>query len=152
VISPWGWSELTVWLMRQGIRMLFSGVGHPQTQGKVERMHGALQQAVQHRGGNLLKQKWLDVFRHEYNRIRPHASLDMATPASRWRPSARSFQPSPAEWDYAPGMQVARLASVGQLWWRGRRWEISNALRGQMVGDAQSRCSRSWPRSNRALK
>src|SRR5579871_1976349 len=44
--SPWGWSELTVWLMRQGIQLLFSGLGHPQTQGKVERMHGALQQAV----------------------------------------------------------------------------------------------------------
>ena len=29
--------------MAQGIQIRFSGVRHPQTQGKVERMHGALQ-------------------------------------------------------------------------------------------------------------
>jgi transposase InsO family protein len=40
--SPWGWTELTVGLMRQGIRIYLSGIGHPQTQGKVERMHGVL--------------------------------------------------------------------------------------------------------------
>ena len=34
-----GLTQLTVWLMKQGIRLYFSGVGHPQTQGKVERLH-----------------------------------------------------------------------------------------------------------------
>jgi len=133
--SPWGWTELTVWMMRQGIRVLFSGIRHPQTQGKVERMHGALEQAVRHRrGAGLLKQKWLDSFRHEYNHVRPHASLGMATPASRWHPSSRAFQRAPAEWEYPSSVEALRLAGAGQLGWRGRRWEISYALRGQLVG------------------
>src|SRR5205809_996268 len=44
--SPWGLTEVAVWIMRQGVRLMFSGIRHPQTQGKVERMHGALQQAA----------------------------------------------------------------------------------------------------------
>ena len=47
--TPWwnmqavaGWTWLTVWLMKQGIRLHCSGYRHPQTQGKVERFHGAL--------------------------------------------------------------------------------------------------------------
>jgi hypothetical protein len=31
-------------------------------------------------------------------------------------------------------MQVFRLDGQGQLCWAGRRWEISNALRRQLVG------------------
>jgi transposase InsO family protein len=134
--SPWGITELAVWIMRQGVRLLFSGIRHPQTQGKIERMHGALGLAVYKRGANLLEQDWLDVFRQEYNHIRPHASLAMATPASRWHPSVQAFQSSPAEWNYPAGMKVMRLAGDGQLYWLGRRWEISQALRRQPVGVA----------------
>lgn len=132
--SPWGLTELRVWIMRQGIRVIFSGLRHPQTQGKVERMHGALQRAIRQRKANPEDQAWLDAFREEYNTVRPHAGLQMQTPALRWRPSAQRFDPDPPEFDYPDSMQVMRLAGEGQLGWRGRRWEISNALRGQRVG------------------
>lgn len=133
-ISSIGITELTVWLMRQGIRLLFSGIRHPQTQGKIERMHGALQKAVRQRKTDPSDQHWLDQFRQEYNNVRPHEALAMATPASRWKPSERQFQSEPPEWEYPAGMQVVRLAGEGQLWWSGHRWEISNALRRQPVG------------------
>lgn len=132
--SPWGLTEVAVWIMRQGVRLMFSGIRHPQTQGKVERMHGALQQAVRKRHQDLIQQSWLDVFRHEYNHIRPHESLGMATPASRWRPSPRLFQSAPPDWDYPASMHVLRLSGEGQLGWCGRRWEISRALRRQRIG------------------
>jgi transposase InsO family protein len=132
--SPWGLTEVAVWIMRQGVRLMFSGIRHPQTQGKVERMHGALQQAVRKRRADLVAQSWLDLFRHEYNHIRPHESLGMATPASRWRPSPRLFQSEPPDWDYPAQMQVLRLSGEGQLGWCGRRWEISRALRRQRIG------------------
>jgi transposase InsO family protein len=51
--TPWwstsnghGLTQLTVALMKQGIRLYFSGIGHPQTQGKVERLHRTMQQAI----------------------------------------------------------------------------------------------------------
>jgi transposase InsO family protein len=132
--SPWGLTELSVWMMRLGIRLTYSGIRHPQTQGKVERMHGALQCAIRKRKANPEDQIWLDAFREEYNHLRPHEALAMATPASRWRPSERPFPQKLQEWEYESHLEVCRLAGEGQLSWHGRRWEISNALRGLTVG------------------
>lgn len=132
--SPWGLTELSVWIMRLGVKLTYSGICHPQTQGKVERMHGALQRAVRKRQGDPEDQAWLDGFRREYNNERPHEALALATPSSRWRPSARRFPGELAEWEYGPGMERVQLGGEGQLSWRGRRWEISNALRRMTVG------------------
>lgn len=132
--SPWGLTELAVWIMDRNIRLTFSGFRHPQTQGKVERMHGALQRAVRRRKSDPEDQGWLDQFRHEYNHVRPHAALTMATPVTRWQPSPVGFQPQPREWPYPAQQSVMVLKGDGQLHWRGRRWEISQALRGRPVG------------------
>ena len=132
--GAWGWTELTVWLLRLGVRIAWSGVRHPQTQGKVERMHGALQSAVCKRGGQLDQQAWLDRFRQEYNQVRPHEALGMATPASRWKPSERLYQRHPKEWEYPAGLEVIRLASQGQMHWRGKRWDLGRPFRNQTVG------------------
>jgi transposase InsO family protein len=131
--SPWGWTELSVWIMQQGVRIYLSGVRHPETQGKVERMHESLQRAIRKRKPEM-NQQWLDEFRHEYNHVRPHEGIGMITPSERWRPSERRYQAEPREWPYPAEWEVHRLAGVGQLNWRGQRWEISNALRNQVVG------------------
>jgi transposase InsO family protein len=135
--SPWGLTELSVWIMRLGIRLIYSGVAHPQTQGKVERMHGALERAVRRRAGDREDQQWLDAFRAEYNHLRPHEALRMATPASVWRRSSRAFPERLPEWEYASGTLCLQLGGEGQLGWKGRRWEISRALRRQRVGIEQ---------------
>jgi len=84
--TPWwnpaganGWTQLTVWLIKQGIRLHFSGYRHPQTQGKVERFHGTLERAMRNRGlpPPAERQGWLDEFRQEYNYLRPHEALGM---------------------------------------------------------------------------
>jgi transposase InsO family protein len=48
--APSGKTWLTVWLMKQGIQLHFSGYRHPQTQGTVERFHGSLEAARRRRG------------------------------------------------------------------------------------------------------
>ena len=58
----------------------------------------------------------------------------MVTPAERWRPSLRRYEAEPREWAYPAGWEVHRLAGAGQLGWHGQRWEISRALRNQLVG------------------
>jgi transposase InsO family protein len=133
-VNPWGWTELTIWILRQGVRITFSAVRHPQTQGKVERMHGALQRAIRKRKPAAEQQSWLDTFRHEYNHVRPHEGIGMIPPAKRWKPSRRKFNPKPPEWEYPSDWKVCRLAGEGQLSYKGKRWEISRALRGQLVG------------------
>jgi transposase InsO family protein len=140
--TPWwnmkaiaGGTWLTVWLMKQGIRLHFSGYGHPQTQGKVERFHGALAAALERRGypDPQERQRWLDRFRHEYNHVRPHEALGMRTPATLWRKSDRRYDPNPRRWEYEEGSEVVKVAGEGQIWIDGRRWEISRALAGEWV-------------------
>ena len=133
--GPRGWTRLTVWLMKLGVGLRFSGVRHPQTQGKVERFHGTLEQARRRRGLPLaeLHQHWLDEFREEYNQVRPHEALGMKTPASVWFPSVRRYDPTPPEWEYGSGSEVQRLGPYGQLKLAGRWWQVCEALAGEAV-------------------
>jgi transposase InsO family protein len=132
--APSGWTKLQVWLMKQGIACLFSGIRHPQTQGKVERFHLALEMARRRRlQNNEMDQEWLDQFRYEYNYLRPHEALGMQTPATRWVPSPRRYDPHPPPWLYPEGAEVKALGSQGQLKLDGQRWEISKALARERV-------------------
>jgi transposase InsO family protein len=133
--SPSGWTQLQVWLMKLGVACIFSGIRHPQTQGKVERFHLALEMARRRRGKMEaeMDQAWLDEFRHEYNYLRPHEALGMQTPSTRWTPSPRLYNPHPPAWTYPPGAEVKALDTQGKIRLDGRRWEISKALAGERV-------------------
>lgn len=115
--GPWGLTELTVWIMRQGVRLLYSGVRHPQTQGKVERMHGALQRAVGRRKADPDDPQWLETFR---------TSTTRCVPMRRWRwprrlpagvPVRVPFSPSRANGNTRPRWNwcacTARVSSAG---------------------------------------
>ncbi len=129
-----GWTQLSIWMMRQGIRCCFSGVRHPQTQGKVERFHGALERARQRGDGDRwLEQPWLDAFRQEYNHLRPHEALAMQTPASRWHPSSRAYDANPPEWDYGPGAELRKVNTSGEITIHDTPWRVGLALRRQHV-------------------
>jgi transposase InsO family protein len=129
-----GATRLSLWLMRQGIALHFSGIRHPQTQGKVERFHGSMERALNHRGvpaeGH---QQWLDEFRREHNHIRPHEALQMQTPASRWQPSTRSYQPNPPAWQYPEGAWTLKVDNHGTVDIRERPYRVSKALIGERV-------------------
>src|SRR6185437_101425 len=137
----WSWAGpaaastgLALWLMKQGIRLHWSGIGHPQTQGKVERFHGTLQRALDKRGlDGQSPQHWLDCYRWEHNHLRPHEALDMQTPASRWSPSQRRYDSSPPRWHYPDGAWVLKVDCQGKLEIRNTKWRIGRALAGQWV-------------------
>lgn len=134
--NGYGLTWLSVRLIEQGIRLHFGRVRHPQTQGKVERFHRTLNEAIRHRGRPQRWIEWgavLDEFRRTYNEVRPHEALGMQRPAERYRPSPRRYQPQPAEWDYPPGSEVKRLNTQGCLHYRGQRWFVCEALAGRQV-------------------
>ena len=133
-LAPMGASQLSLWLMKQGVGLHWSRIRHPQTQGKVERFHGALQRALECRGGaGPEPQAWLDQYRFEHNHVRPHEALGMQTPASHWRPSERRYHPNPPRWQYPEGARVRKVDCSGKLKLHGRNWNISQALAGDWV-------------------
>jgi transposase InsO family protein len=132
--APGGWTKLSLWLMRQGIELHWSGIRHPQTQGKVERFHGSLQRAVERRGlGQQHPQAWLDAYRFEHNHVRPHEALGMRTPAAVWRPSRRRYNPQPPRWEYPKGAWVLKEDCQGTLEIKGQKWRVSQTLAGERV-------------------
>jgi hypothetical protein len=73
------------------IKQLLAKPYSPTTIGKVERWHQSLQTDFLNDAGPFATieaaQAAVDAWRREYNHDRPHQSLDMATPADRFRPS-----------------------------------------------------------------
>ena len=130
-----GLTRLSVGLIRQGIQLIYSGIRHPQTQGKVERFHRTLKRTLAHRGVPERFVDWgpqLEDIRHEYNHIRPHESLSMDTPATHYRTSVRAWNPNPPDWEYPSGSEVRRINTQGALW-LGRHYWVSKALASQLV-------------------
>jgi transposase InsO family protein len=132
--APSGNTSLALWMMRQGIRLHWSRIRHPQTQGKVERFHGSLQRALDKRGTpHHHTQAWLDAYRWEHNHVRPHEALCMQTPASIWRPGSRRYDPQPSPWEYPDNAWVLKVDCQGKIEAAGRKWKISRALAGDYV-------------------
>lgn len=132
-----GLTRLSVMLIRQGIVLRYSGVGHPQTQGKVEKWHDTLRRAVRHHRttptdlqgwGELLRQ-----IRQTYNHVRPHEAIGMQVPAQRYRPSTRCYQPQPREWQYPSRSIVKRVDCDGRIQIFGKERFVSEALIGERV-------------------
>ena len=90
-------------LARLGVQHKHSSTYHPQTCGKVERLHQTLKRflAKQPPATSIADlQRQLDSFRHYYNHRRPHRALDRQTPATVFnsRLKARpTDHPAPAD-------------------------------------------------------
>lgn len=142
--TPWwtngnghGLSRCAVWLIRQHIGLLYSGVRHPQTQGKVERLHRTLGARLRQWGVPTDLRGFAAAFarfREEYNTVRPHAALGQQPPASRYQPSPRAFVAEPPPWDYAAELTPRRVDAAGCVTRAGRRIFVCEALTGEWVG------------------
>jgi len=116
--------------------MRFSGVAHPQTQGKVERFHRTLKERTKHRQPPSTLEgwrQWVEEFRTEYNNERPHEAIGMKTPAEVYdHANLRPYQETPREWEYTGG-QVMTLNTQGHLYYRRRNYFACEALARERV-------------------
>jgi len=90
----YGLSTLSVWWLRLGIRLERITPGHPEQNGRHERMHLTLKtEATRPAAANVLQQQGrFDDFIERYNRDRPHQALDMKVPADLYQPSPRPIR------------------------------------------------------------
>jgi len=131
-----GLSRLAVWWIKLGIVPERIQAGHPEQNGRHERMHRTLkQETAQPPAANRRKQQQaLDRFRQEYNEVRPHEALQMQTPAAVYRPSARKFPARVPEPHYPETMLVRSVRAHGHFRWKKYDVFLSEVLWGERVG------------------
>ena len=134
--SIYGWTELSVWLLRLDIAVTHGRVAHPQTQGKDERFHRTFK-------SELSPGPWIvdlpdaqvkfDPWRESYNHERPHEALGMNPPSSRYLVSQRQYPAVLPEVQYGPQDQVRSVNPVGQFNFQGRHCKTSEAFKFERI-------------------
>lgn len=141
--GPWApatmgeWTKLSVWLLRLGVDVLRSRVRHPQTLGKDERFNKTLQLEclAGHRFSTFSQvQSHFDRWRDIYNFERPHESLGLKPPASRFKISPRPYPSALPPIEYESHDKVRKVSNVGKIAFGGRSWRIGKAFCGYPVG------------------
>jgi len=135
-MSP-GLSWFDARLVRLGIHPIHGRAYHPQTQGKVERLHGTIQRELVNFNA---RRDTLEHFaedaeqwRMTYNTIRPHEALGDLSPAARWKPSPRPRPAQLPEVSYPSDAMTRRVSFSGDIRYHGARILVGRGLTGQTV-------------------
>jgi hypothetical protein len=135
-VGAGGLSPLATWWVKLGIMPERIQPGHPEQNGRHERMHRTLKQSTMSPPAATPKaqQQRCDEFRLDYNTVRPHEALGQVPPANCYVPSTRPYPKALSEIQYPPLTEVRRVRSNGQIKWHGGLVFVSESLVGELVG------------------
>jgi transposase InsO family protein len=128
-------SKLSVWWLRLGISIERIKPGHPQQNGRHERMHLTLKrEATRPPGINSLQQQAkFDDFIDEFNNQRPHEALEMKCPAEVYTDSPRPYNGLP-EPSYPFHDTTVNVTCCGRICLHRKKINLSTVFAGQAVG------------------
>lgn len=133
--APAGLTRLSAWWTKLGIRHERIEPGKPQQNGRHERMHLTLKNetASPPQASIGAQQRVFDLFRRDFNEVRPHEALGQKPPASAYVRSSRPFCENPPEPDYPPMSEVRWVQKNGTIEWDGVRIFVGKSLFGEPV-------------------
>ena len=146
--SPWGtgyqmtqddtraFSQLEKWMIALNINVTHGRPYHPQTQGKDERFHRTLNSEllIHERFYNIdHTQKGFDSWREKYNCLRPHESIGLNTPSSRYKPSNRSYPEKIKSPEYDISDYKRKVDDKGIISFKGRQYKVGKAFTGEII-------------------
>jgi transposase InsO family protein len=132
-----GLTRLSLWWVRQGIKVHRTKPGTPTQNARHERMHGTLNRAIgpQMRGASRVRQQeLLSHFRHEYNDERSHEGLGRQIPASSFVASTRPYTKVLLPIHYQDDQQVRSVRHNGEIKFKGRMIYVADLLATLPVG------------------
>lgn len=134
-----GLSRLSVWLLKQEVWPDRIAPGRPDRNGRHERMHRVLGEDTARPPAATVadRQLALDIWRVEYNTLRPHEALGQICPASVYVPSPRPWVETTPVWDYPLDHHVRRVDAKGYVRWRDNNLYLTEALHGETVALAR---------------
>ena len=113
-----GYTQFEKWLMNHDVLPIHGRIRHPQTQGKIERFHRAMnQELLNHytpknlRDAERVFAEWRDC----YNNERPHEALGMKCPSEIYQPSARTYYDAVPNYEYGGQFHVIKVNSWGYV-------------------------------------
>ena len=131
----YGLSRLSVWWLRLGISIERIKPGHPEQNGRHERMHLTLKkEATKPASFNFLQQQGrFDEFMEVYNNDRPHQGLGGMYPREVYTPSAREFfHPEVPEYPFHD--RTIKVTQCGRICIGRRKINLSTVFAGQYIG------------------
>ena len=140
-----GLTTLSIWWIKLGIIPERIQPGHPEQNGRLERLHRTLkaETTAPPRSSRKNQQRAFDAFRECYNGKRPHEALSQRPPSHAYRPSPREYPKRVSSPQYSSGVTVRMVRTNGQIKWKGHLVYLSEALRGEPVGLIQQ-TPRNW--------
>lgn len=133
-------TRLAVWWLKLGIQLDRIDPGHPEQNGRHERFHLTLQQEATAPPAPTARaqQQRFDRLRREFNTVRPHEALGQRPPARVYVASTRPYPDKLEEPWYDATHQVRRVNPNGQIKWQGELVFVSEAVRRETVGLAET--------------
>ncbi|WP_039378522.1 DDE-type integrase/transposase/recombinase [Parachlamydia acanthamoebae] len=131
-----GLSQLSVWLIKLGILPERIDLGHPEQNGRHERMHRSLKTGmIYDRLYNdlSLQQDWFDHYVAEFNNERPHESLNGLTPGHIYKRSQREYDGKTPQMTLPDDKLLKKVGSHGLIRWGSQRIFVSEVLDGEYV-------------------
>ena len=133
-----GLTALSVWWIKLGIRHERIDPGHPQQNGRHERFHLTLLEAMRPPPPTRAAQaRRFAAFVRDYNEERPHESLGQRMPASVYQTSPRAMPARLPKPDYPAEAAVRQVRSNGEIKWRGDFVHICSSLAGEALAVEQ---------------
>lgn len=133
--SLYGLTKLSVWWLRLGIELERIVPGHPEQNGRHERMHLTLKKETTKPAADnfLQQQEKFDDFITYYNNERPHQGIDMKYPSEIYKPSDRIYKGiGPIFYPFHD--KTVQVTRCGRICERGLKVSVSRAFAGQEVG------------------
>lgn len=131
-----GLSRLALYWMKLGIVPERIEPGHPEQNGRHERMHRTLkaETAAPAEANPRRQQQAFDRFRRVFNEERPHEALGMQTPGAIYTASPRRHPDRVPEPEYDSGLKVRSVYPHGQFFWKNNHVFLSKVLAGERIG------------------
>ena len=120
-----GYTQFEKWLMNHDILPIHGRIKHPQTQGKIERFHRAMnQELLNHYTPKDISdaERVFNDWRNCYNNERPHEALGMKCPSDIYVPSERTYRDQVDKYEYSGKYHVIKVNNWGYV--RFDRWQI----------------------------
>ncbi|HAT8180812.1 TPA: DDE-type integrase/transposase/recombinase [Legionella pneumophila] len=132
-----GLSKLSIWLIKLGIIPERIRKGHPEENGRHERMHLTLKRetALPSMKNQEAQQRRFNEFRKEFNEERPHEGIGFQRPFWLYSNSDRSFPDTLPKVEYdTRHVETRRIRTNGTIKWKGKEIFLSELLIGETIG------------------